>query len=127
MFCYSLVNVLITGILGAMRPLVGLLTGADDREGIRFLIKQVALFMIIMIGTAVAVIELFPGIFYRIHGITDIPLGGKASVRIYALFFMPYAFSGFYRLLLANKKDSRYTARITLIGNCTQPFLLSAL
>ena len=121
-FCYSLVNVLITGILGAMRPLVGLLTGADDREGIRFLIKQAALFMIIMIGTAVAVIELFPGIFYRIHGIADIPLGGKASVRIYALFFMPYAFSGFYRLLLVNKKDSRYTARITLIGNCTQPF-----
>ncbi len=120
-FCFSLVNVLITGILGSMRPMVGLLSGADDREGIRILTKQVAQFLVIMIGIAIIVIEIFPGLFYTIHGINNIPQGGIASVRIDAVFLMPYAFSSFLRLLLVNKKDSKYTARVTLLGNITQP------
>ena len=122
MFCYSLVNVLISGILGAVRPLVGLLTGAGDREGIRILIRQVTKFMIIVIGISIAVIELFPGFFYMIHGIENIPQGGLAASRIFAFFLFPYAFNGFLRILLVNKKDSKYTARVTIAGNITQPF-----
>lgn len=38
-FSFSLTNVLISGIQGAMRPLVGLFAGADDRKGLSTLMN----------------------------------------------------------------------------------------
>lgn len=123
MFSFSVVNVLITGVLGSIRPLGGLLAGAGDREGLKILTRQGALFMAVMIGVATAVVEIFPKVFYSLYGIGTVPQGGVAAICVFALFFLPYAFSGFFRLFLTNKKDSKYTSRVTIIGNITQPVI----
>ena len=120
-FCFSTVNVLISGILAAMRPLVGLLTGAGDRTGLKILMRQGAWLMALMVGAATAVVELFPRFFYAIHGVDEFPQGAMAAVRINALFFLPYAFSVYLLIFLVNKKDSQYTTKITLAGNISQP------
>lgn len=121
LLCFSVVNVLITGILGSMRPLVGLLEGAGDREGLKILLRQGARFMAVIIGAATAFVELFPGLFFAINGIDHMPRGGPAAIRVFAIYLLPYAFGAFFLLFLVNKKDTRYTTRVTIIGNITQP------
>ena len=120
-FTLCVINVLINGIMGGMRPLTGLLTGADDRKGLRTLMKQGMRLSLIGTGLATALIIAFPGFFFTLHGVDNIPYGGLLSVRLNALYFVFLGFDNLYRMYLGNRKDSRFATILTLVGNATLP------
>ncbi len=122
-FCFGLTNVLISGIQGAMRPLVGLLSGADDRKGLSTLMKSGFRLNLLSAGLCTIIVWLFPQIFYSMNGITDIPDGGIASLRIFSLYFVFKGFNMLIRLYLTNRKDSSFATRLTLIGYALMPLI----
>ncbi len=127
-FCLSLVNVLINGIQGSMRPLAGILIGGEDHEGLRILMRQCIALIVCTVGVLTLVIGFNPGWFYFIHGVKEIPDGGILSLRFYVVFFVFKGMNSLFRLYLTNRKDTRFSTRLTVFGNATLPgfaFLLS--
>ena len=127
-FCLSLVNVLINGIQGSMRPLAGLLTGSEDHEGLRILMRQCIALIVCAVGAAVILIELDPGLFYFIHGVREIPEGGLLALQLFATYFIFRGIDTLFRLYLTNRRDSEFSAKLTVLGNATSPvfaFVLS--
>ena len=119
--CFSIANVFISGIIGSMRPLMGLYAGADDKEGLSILMRMGASLIALSAGLATLVAELRPEWFYAINGVHDIPEGGLLCVRLYSLFFILKGFDFLIRLYLNNRKDSKYATAITVAGNATLP------
>ena len=119
--CLNINNVLLTGIPASMRPLMGLYAGADDRAGLRILMRQGAMLNIVCVGLATLVIELRPEWFYAINGVHHIPEGGILSVRLYSIIFMVKGFDYLLRMYLSNRKDSKYATVLTVVGNATLP------
>ena len=116
-FCYTLANVLITSSQGAMRPLIGLLYGENDRVGLkntmRISIRQIT----IACGLITLLIMLKPNLFYHIHGVKDIPCGGIESLRFDALQYLFIGYNTIFRAYFANTKHANFATRVTLIGN----------
>lgn len=121
-FCFSLVNVLISGVQGSMRPLAGLMTGAEDRTELRMLMRQCCILATVFAIVMTLIVALFPGVFYTLHGVSEIPDGGLLSLRLYALFFVFRAYDTLFRLYLANRGDTRFSTGLTLLGYATLPF-----
>ena len=119
--CFNITNVLISGITGSMRPMMGLYAGADDKAGLRILMRLGSTLNIISAGLATIVIELHPEWFYTINGVHDISEGGSLSVRLYSLFFIVKGFDYLLRMYLSNRKDSKYATMLTVVGNATLP------
>ncbi|MBQ9180072.1 MAG: polysaccharide biosynthesis C-terminal domain-containing protein [Firmicutes bacterium] len=127
-FCLSLVGILFTGIQGGMRPLMGLYSGAGDKQGLSELVRHGYYNVLIYAGVTTVAIMLLPATFYHIHGIQDIPPGGILSVRLFALAFIFRGFDYVLRLYLINRQDIRFTTILTVLGNATLPlfaFLIS--
>lgn len=120
-FSLSLVNVLILGVQRAMRPLAGLMTGAEDREGLRQLMRQCGILATIFSVVMTLIVMLFPGIFYTLHGVSEIPEGGLLSLRLYSLFFVLLAYDTLFRLYLTNRGDAGFSTGLTLLGYATLP------
>ena len=119
--CFGITNVLISGITGSMRPLMGLYAGADDNAGLRILMRQGALLNLVSAGLATLVVELRPEWFFHINGVHEIPEGGVLAVRLYALYFILKGFDFLLRMYLSNRKDSKYATILTVVGNATLP------
>ena len=127
-FCLSLVNVVINGIQGSMRPLAGILTGGEDHEGLRLLMRQCVGLVVCAVGAITLVMEFNPGWFFFIHGVKEIPDGGLLSLRFYVVYFVFKGINSLFRLYLTNRKDTKFSTRLTVFGNATLPgfaFLLS--
>lgn len=120
-FCLSLAQVLILGIQAGTRPLMGLFIGARDQAAVKELLKQSVAAVLIIIGTATALFELFPQVVYAINGIREIPEGGIACLRIYSILFIIRGFTFMIRLYLSNMKDIRFATLLTLFGNASIP------
>ena len=120
-FCYSIVNIFMSGVQGSMRPLSGLLSGSDDRRGLRHLMRQSIRMMIVGAVALTVVIELVPDLFYRLHGITDIPEGGILSIRLAVLDYVFLGINSIFRLYFTNRKDKRFAVALTWLGNGTLP------
>ena len=120
-FCLSLAQVLILGIQAGTRPLMGLFIGARDQTAVKELLKQSVAAVLIIIGTATALFELFPQVVYAINGIREIPEGGIACLRIYSILFIIRGFTFMIRLYLSNMKDVRFATLLTLFGNASIP------
>ncbi len=120
-FCFSLVNVLISGVQSAMRPLMGLFTGADDRNGIRTLMRQGIMIMLALVLAMTVIVQLFPEFFYYLHGVHSIPQEGVLCVRLYASYFVFKSVDTIFRLYFTNRKDQRFSTDLTIFGNCTLP------
>ncbi len=75
-FCFNICFIFMGGIQSAMRPICGLLCGADDRKGLAMLLNRCIQLMVVMIGFLIIIIELFPALFFTLHGVTSIPEGG---------------------------------------------------
>ena len=119
--CYSLTNVLTSGVSGSMRPLMGLYTGADDKEGVSILMKQGVRLDVIAGGLATLVIELHPEWIYHINGVRDIPEGGILGVRLFSLVLVVGAINTILRMYLTNRKDSAFATMTTVVCNATLP------
>ncbi|MCR4845446.1 MAG: polysaccharide biosynthesis C-terminal domain-containing protein [Eubacterium sp.] len=120
-FCGSLANVLIGGITGSMRPMVGLLAGAGDKKGLNTIMQQGKKVSIALVGGAIALMVIIPEVLYSINGVKDIPDYGIASVRLKALSYMFVAFNALLRLYLVNRKDAKYTAKTVLFTDLSLP------
>ncbi|MCR4611127.1 MAG: polysaccharide biosynthesis C-terminal domain-containing protein [Lachnospiraceae bacterium] len=122
-FSLSVTSVFINGLKGAMRPLVGLLSGADDRVGLSKLVEFGSIFSVIGDGVFVAVVMFFPEFFFRVNGITDIPDGGITALRFFSLFFIARGLNSIIGLVLANRKDSSFVTRLNFVGYALLPAL----
>ena len=115
-FCYSLVNVLIGGILGGMRPLIGFLSGAKDIVGMRKLLRQCMVICAAAVGAMNIFFLAFPGLFYHIHGIDAIPDGGIMSLRLFSLCFIFSGFDDLFQLYFVNRKETGFSTLLTVIN-----------
>jgi len=120
-FCYSLANVLMSSVQGALRPMMGLLNGAENRQGVRSLMRQGAAIVIGLSTVIIIIIEAFPAVFYRIHGIKTVPPWGEASLRIFALSVGIQGINSLFRLYFTTRGLQRFSTSLTLIGNCAMP------
>ena len=120
-FCGSLANVLIGGITGSMRPMVGLLAGAGDKKGLNTIMQQGKKVSIALVGGAIALMVIIPEVLYSINGVKDIPDYGITSVRFKAVSYMFVAFNALLRLYLVNRKDAKYTAKTVLFTDLSLP------
>jgi hypothetical protein len=119
--CFSITNVLISGITGSMRPLMGLYAGADDKAGLRILMSQGSKLNTISAGLSTIVIWWHPEWFFAINGVHDIPEGGLLAVRLFSLSLILEGCDKLLRLYLINRKDSKYATKLTVMGNATLP------
>lgn len=122
-FCWSLTNVMVNGIQGGMRPLMGLLSGADDRKGLSILMIQGMAVDLVCAGAATALVWLAPTLFYQIHGVDVIPEGGLLSLRLFSLYFVFRGLNALFRLYLSNRMDSGYATWLTVAGNAVLPLI----
>ena len=120
-FCYTLVYIFISGVVGSMRPLAGLLSGANDTRGLRILVKQCLNMCIILIGIATVIIELIPWLFFSIHGVKDPTDLGISSLRIYGINFIFSGINSVFLLYFSNRKDTKFATTLTVVGNATLP------
>ena len=120
-FCYSLANVLMSSVQGAVRPLVGLLNGAENRKGVRSLMRQGAVIVILLSGVMIIMFETVPAFFYRIHGVKTVPAGGESSLRIYALCIGILGINTLFRLFFSTRGLQKFSTTLTLAGNCAMP------
>ncbi len=127
-FCFSLANLVIGGIQSSMRPLVGIITGADDWDGLRILFRQCVKLLVLIVGIVTVAVIAFPAWFYTLHGVDSIPAAGELSLRLFAIHFVFKGFNTLFRLYYANRKDPKFATGLTVVGNATLPlfaFLLS--
>ena len=127
-FCFAIANVLIGGIQGSMRPLLGIIVGAEDWDGLRILFRQCVKLLVATVGAMTAVVIVFPGWFFTLHGVSNIPDAGELSLRLFALHFVFKGCNTLFRLYYANRKDPKFATGLTIVGNATLPlfaFLLS--
>ena len=115
-FCLSLTYVIISAIQGSMRPLVGLLAGAEDRKGLSNLMNTGLMINAISLGLCTLIVLLDPVLFYEVHGVDVIPDGAALSLRLFSLYFIFKGSNILIRMYLANRKDSDFATRITVVG-----------
>ncbi len=120
-FCYSLANVLMSSVQGALRPMIGLFNGAENRQGVRSLIKQGLAITFVLSGLMIILYEAAPAFFYRIHGVKTMPLWGKESLRLFALSIGIQGINTLFRLFYTTRGQQKFSTTLTLIGNCAMP------
>ena len=120
-FSFSLASVLISSVQDSLRPLAGLMTGAEDRTGLRMLMRQSGILIAVFACAMSLIVELFPGVFYALHGVSEIPEGGLLSLRLYVLYFVFRGFDTLLRLYLTNRGDTGFSTGLTLLGYATLP------
>ena len=120
-FAYSVAFVIISGIQGSMRPLAGILSGAEDWKGLGILIRQCIHIMVVLVGAMTALTLIFPELLYSIHGAKTIPEYGVMSLRIFSVHFVIKGVDSIYRLYFANRGKSKFSSTLTLVGSMTLP------
>lgn len=126
-FCFSIVNVLISGLQGSMRPLVGLLAGSGDHKGLSQLMRHGFRYLIAFTTVMIIIIELVPALFFRLNGFTEVSPEWISSVRIYAL---PFVFDGMVSLInlyMSNRGEVGFVTRMNFAGSILLPVLAYAL
>lgn len=120
-FCYSLANVLMSSVQGALRPMIGLFNGAENRQGVRSLMKQGVVMVSLLSGFMIILYEAVPALFYRIHGVRTTPVWGEESLRLFALSIGIQGINTLFRLFYTTRGLQRFSTVLTLIGNCAMP------
>lgn len=126
-FCFSLVGVAISSLQGAMRPLLSIMTGSDDKVGLYNTMRIAFRNILVAVGIISIAMQIKPEVFYHLHGIKDIPEYGVFSLRLYVTYFIFYGFNTIYRLYFVNKGDTKFATTLTLVGNLTLPVFAYAL
>ena len=104
-----------------MRPMAGLLSGAQDYKGLHLLMKQGIRMLILFAGLLTVFVELFPQLIYTIHGIDEIPAGGIMGLRLAALSMVFNGINALFRLYFSNRKLQKFSTILTITGNATLP------
>ena len=115
-FCFGLVNVVVNGIQGGMRPLAGFMGGADDTVGMRKLLWKCIQITAVTVGAMTLVVLAFSEMFYYAHGVYNIPDNGVMSLRLYSLYFAFNGFDVMFRLYFVNQKKRNFSTAINVLS-----------
>lgn len=120
-FAFSVVNVMMSSVQGAARPMVGLLNGVNNKRGVRQLLLQSIMLIVVLAGAIVAVVELWPDLFYTLQGVKEIPGGGELAVRLNAIQFVILGINALFRMYFASRELHNFSTILTVVGNVTVP------
>lgn len=93
--CWSLASMFISGASQTMMPMIGVLYGEDDFQGIRFVFRRALTVLLTSTLLLVVLLELFPGDILRFFGIhyADHLAMGIEAIRLFALCLPGMAFT----------------------------------
>lgn len=120
-FAFNVASVVFTSVQGSVRPLSGLFSGAKNYRGLRILVQQGVIAASVLTAIVVVVAEFFPGLFYTVHGVDDIPSGGYLSLRIFVLYLVFKAIDEIFRLYFTNRRIYKFSTTLAIVGNATLP------
>ena len=117
-FCFTLANVFIASTQGAIRPLINLLYGEEDRIGLKNTMR-IGFRLITISCVAMTILVMFnPKIFFVIHGVHDaMPESAMLALRFSALQYVFAGYGTIFRAYFANTNNYSFATRVTLIGN----------
>lgn len=94
MNCRSLIGIIINGVLDTLGPILGMLLGERDLQGIRFLLKRTWRFVFLAGFGILVLLEVMPEIILTIYGVTA---GSERVMSVHALrlFALSIPLSGF--------------------------------
>lgn len=115
-FCFGLVNVVVSGIQGGMRPLAGFMGGANDTVGMRKLLWKCIQITAVTVGVMTLAVLLFSELFFYAHGVYDIPDNGVMSLRLYSLYFVFNGFDVMFRLYFINRRQRNFSTAINVLS-----------
>ena len=115
-FCFSLVNVVISGIQGGMRPLIGFLSGAKDMVGMRKLLRQCILVCAIAIGAMTVFVLVYPELFFHLLGVDTDSADIVLSLRLFSLYFVFAGIDILFQLYYINRKESRFATLLAVMN-----------
>ena len=109
--CLSFASMFISGAAQAMTPIVGVLYGEKDYQGVRFVVKRAAQVLLISGLVVVLLLELFPGTVLHLFGVraAEVLAEGIPAVRIFAVSLIGTCFSFlamFYYMTIGRKRIS---------------------
>ena len=120
-FAYNVTNIIMVGITASMRPLIGFFQGAKDHFSLKNVMRVGLRLLIVSGGAMVILIELFPNLFYRIHGVDNASGDALLSLRLYATCFIFKGIDTILRLYFTNRKDTKFTTGVTLASYVLLP------
>ena len=123
LLCSNIVFVATRGIKGAVLPLLGILIGAHDWDGLRIVFRQCLRLVILITGAMSLFIIIFPSAFYALLGVDNIPDNGELCLRLYALSLPLASCNSLLWQYLINRRDLKYTNILTIIENITLPLM----
>ena len=126
-FCNLLILVVLIGVSDSVRPLFGLLGGSGDRHGMHMLLREALAIGVSLVGVITLCIELFPGAFFRLYGLSADSARDLLALRLYALYFVFKAFNRIMRDHFTLSGDKAFSARTTLLENCVLPCVFALL
>ena len=115
-FCYSLVNVVISGIQGGMRPLIGFLSGAKDYAGIRKLLRQCLLICTVTIGIMTVFVMMFPKLFFHLLGVYTISKNDEMSLQLFSFYYVFAGFDVLFQLYFINRKKTKFSTLLYVLN-----------
>ncbi len=118
-FCFTLASLVVASVGASARPLFGIITGGKDVEGLRLLMRQSIMMMAAALSAFTLIVLAVPGMFYQLHGVTEIPDYGLLALRLYALHFVFNGVNSIYRLYFANRGEVAYSSAASIIGYAT--------
>ncbi len=120
-FAFSIANVMMTSVQGAARPMVGLMNGVDEKKSVRRLLQQSINLTVLLAGVIVAVVIIWPELFYTLQGVKEIPKGGELSLKLYAISFILLGINAMLRMYFTAREYHRFSTIITAVGNIVVP------
>ena len=112
---------LISSVQGSMRPLAGVFYGAKDLPLVHALVHFCIWVMVWLIGFYTLLCEFFPGILFRINGVSLIPDEGILMLRIFALHFLFKAINTVFRVYYSVNGSSSFATVSNIVGYATLP------
>lgn len=117
-FCFTLANIFISSIQGAIRPIINLLYGEGDRIGLKNTMRIGYRLITVSCIMMTILVVCNPAFFFVIHGVHEsMPESALLALRLSAL---QYVFSGYttiFRSYFACTNNYSFATKVTLIGN----------
>ena len=106
-FATNIATMFILGVQSSMRSLLGIKCGSHDKAGLNLLMIQGLKIVFGLTLIITLFVELSPSLMYSIQGVTSIPKGGIASLRIRATSFVFIGVCTIFRLYLSTRGDTK--------------------
>ena len=92
------------------------LSGAKDYIGVQKLLHKCMLICVFGVGAMSLVVQMFPELFFKLHGVYNIPEGGIMSLRLFALYFVFDGFDALFQLVFVNRMKSQFLTIVTVVS-----------